>query len=49
MGIKKLMDLLREKAPGCIRKKDLSFFGGRKVACDASMAMYQFLVSTQGA
>ncbi|KRX08903.1 5'-3' exonuclease, C-terminal domain [Pseudocohnilembus persalinus] len=48
MGIKKLMDILREKAPGCIRKKELKFFGGRSVACDASMAMYQFLVTTQG-
>lgn len=40
MGIKKLMDLLKEKAPGSIRKKDLKFYGGRKVACDASMVFY---------
>lgn len=40
MGIHKLMDLLKEKAPNCFRKLDLSFFGGRSVACDASMAMY---------
>ena len=37
MGIHKLMDLLREKAPNSIRHLDLSFFQGRIVACDASM------------
>lgn len=37
MGIYKLMDLLKEKAPDCIKKIDLNFFAGRQVACDASM------------
>ncbi|EGR32852.1 hypothetical protein IMG5_068750 [Ichthyophthirius multifiliis] len=46
MGIHKLMDLLREKAPKCIKTADLKFYGGRQVACDASMAMYQFLATT---
>jgi flap endonuclease-1 len=47
MGIYKLMSLLNEKAPDCIRKANLELFSGRSVACDASMAMYQFLVVTQ--
>jgi len=48
MGIKQLMSLLQEKAPGCIKKVQLDMLTGRIVACDASMAMYQFLVITQG-
>ncbi len=55
MGIHKLMSLLSEKAPDCIRKLELQAFAGRMVACvtlinfeDASMAMYQFLISTSG-
>jgi flap endonuclease-1 len=46
MGIHKLMSLLNEKAPGSIRKVDISAYSGRTVACDATMAMYQFLIST---
>ncbi|KAL4485703.1 hypothetical protein ABPG72_010965 [Tetrahymena utriculariae] len=49
MGIHKLMDLLKEKAPGCIKSSDLKFYAGRMIACDASMAMYQFLASTSSA
>lgn len=37
MGIHKLMDLLREKAPGCITSTHISFYSGRHVAIDASM------------
>jgi len=48
MGIKQLMSLLQEKAPGCIKKIQLEGLTGYTVACDASMAMYQFLVATQG-
>lgn len=33
MGIHKLMSLLNEKSPGCVRKMDLSAFAGRIVAC----------------
>jgi flap endonuclease-1 len=48
MGIHRLMTLLREKAPGAIKEIDLKKLTGYKVACDASMSIYQFLISTQG-
>lgn len=48
MGIHKLMDLLRTNAPDAIKKRDIKYFSGMTVALDASMSMYQFLVSTQG-
>jgi flap endonuclease-1 len=44
MGIHKLMDLLKEKAPDCIKKLDLSFFSGRSVACDASMVKKKIII-----
>ena len=37
MGIYKLMYLLNEKAPGCIKKMGLKFYEGRAVACDATL------------
>jgi len=37
MGIKQLMSLLQEKAPGCIKKIQLDSLTGYTVACDASM------------
>mmetsp|Transcript_58509 Transcript_58509/g.67571 ORF Transcript_58509/g.67571 Transcript_58509/m.67571 type:complete len:386 (+) Transcript_58509:47-1204(+) len=48
MGIYKLMDLIREKAPNAIRTVQLDLFAGKTVACDASMAIYQFIIATQG-
>ena len=48
MGIHKLMDLIREQSSGAIRKRDIKYFSGMSVALDASMSMYQFLISTQG-
>lgn len=48
MGIHKLMDLLRSNAPDSIKKRDIKYFSGMSLALDASMSMYQFLVSTQG-
>lgn len=48
MGIHKLMDLIRTNAPDAIRKRDLKYYSGMSFALDASMSMYQFLVSTQG-
>eukprot|EP01015_Nassula_variabilis_P032801 TRINITY_DN7736_c0_g1_i2.p1 TRINITY_DN7736_c0_g1~~TRINITY_DN7736_c0_g1_i2.p1 ORF type:complete len:218 (+),score=52.47 TRINITY_DN7736_c0_g1_i2:124-777(+) len=48
MGIHKLMSLLAEKSPDCIKKFNIEAYAGRVVACDASMAMYQFLISTSG-
>ncbi len=37
MGIKNLMNLLKEKAPNAIKQLDLKTYTGRSVACDASM------------
>ena len=48
MGIHKLMDLIREKAPDSFRSRDISYYCGMWIALDASMAMYQFIISTQG-
>ena len=47
MGIKRLMNLLKEKCPKSIRSVPLSNYTGQIFALDASMAMYQFLISTQ--
>ncbi|MCQ2816497.1 MAG: hypothetical protein MJ252_04435 [archaeon] len=41
------MNLLREKCPSCIRRVNLGQYIGQIFALDASMAMYQFLISTQ--
>jgi flap endonuclease-1 len=48
MGIHKLMELIRDKSPDSIKKRDIKYFSGMSLALDASMSMYQFLVSTQG-
>jgi hypothetical protein len=45
MGIHGLMGLLNDEAPGSVKEQDIKAFTGRKVAIDASMAMYQFLVA----
>ena len=47
MGIKQLMNLVNEKASGAIRKEALEHYSGRVIACDASMAIYQFVIATQ--
>lgn len=47
MGIVGLTKLLSDEAPNCMKEVDLDSLTGRKVAVDASMAMYQFLVSSQ--
>ena len=44
MGIHGLMKLLTEECPNAIKEREMDYLTGRKVAIDASMAMYQFLV-----
>lgn len=39
MGIYKLMSLLQEKAPACIKRAGIEVFSGRIIACDASMVI----------
>lgn len=40
MGIKKLMSLIMDKVPEAIKRREITQYGGRTVAVDASMAMY---------
>lgn len=47
MGIKGLAKLLSDEAPDCIREVPLSSLHGRKIAVDASMAIYQFLIAVR--
>ncbi|KFQ19378.1 PREDICTED: flap endonuclease 1 [Merops nubicus] len=50
MGIHGLAKLIAEVAPGAIREQDIKAYFGRKVAIDASMSIYQFLIAVrQGA
>jgi flap endonuclease-1 len=46
MGIYKLMSLIQEKAPNAIKQLPIQSFTGRSIACDASMSIYQFMIST---
>jgi len=47
MGIKGLARLLSDEAPDSIREVPLSSLHGRKIAIDASMAIYQFLIAVR--
>ena len=50
MGIKGLSKLLGDEAPRCIKEQAIDSLFGRKIAIDASMAIYQFLIAVrQGA
>ncbi|CAK0783365.1 Elongation of fatty acids protein 2 [Coccomyxa viridis] len=44
MGIKNLTKLLGDHAPGCCREQKIDNYFGRRIAIDASMHIYQFLV-----
>lgn len=45
MGIKGLSKLLAEEAPNSVKETSVQALFGRKVAIDASMVIYQFLIS----
>ncbi|KAG5518115.1 hypothetical protein PMAC_003301 [Pneumocystis sp. 'macacae'] len=47
MGIKHLHQLLEEFASSSIKSYDIDHYFGRKVAIDASMSIYQFLVAVR--
>eukprot|EP00941_MAST-03F_sp_MAST-3F-sp1_P003045 g3045.t1 len=47
MGIKGLSQLLSARAPESTKEETLKAYTGRKVAIDASMAIYQFLVAVR--
>lgn len=41
------MTLINEKAPKAVRQIQMEMLTGKVVACDASMAIYQFIIATQ--
>ncbi|KAI5123452.1 hypothetical protein M0805_008823 [Coniferiporia weirii] len=47
MGIKGLTALISEHAPSAISEHDIKTLFGRKVAIDASMSIYQFLIAVR--
>lgn len=47
MGIHRLMTIIKDKCPRALKSLDLKSLTGYKLACDASMSIYQFLISTQ--
>ena len=44
MGIKGLTKLIGDEAPDAIKKREKKYYFDRKIAIDASMSLYQFLV-----
>lgn len=47
MGIKGLMKLISDNAPAAVKEKEIKAFFGLKIAIDASMALYQFLIAVR--
>ncbi len=47
MGIRGLNRLVAENAPKAIRSNEMKSFFGRKIAIDASMCLYQFLIAVR--
>ncbi|KAN0060106.1 Elongation of fatty acids protein 2 [Thecaphora frezii] len=47
MGIKGLTALISDEAPSAIKEMDIKTYFGRKVAIDASMSLYQFLIAVR--
>ncbi|XP_069479990.1 flap endonuclease 1 [Ambystoma mexicanum] len=47
MGIHGLAKLIADVAPGSIKENDYKSYFGRKVAIDASMSIYQFLIAVR--
>lgn len=47
MGIKDLSKLIADAAPFAIKENEIKNYFGRKVAIDASMSLYQFLIAVR--
>lgn len=47
MGIPGLMKLISDVAPEAVKENVMKNFFGRKVAIDASMCLYQFLIAVR--
>ncbi|KAJ9079198.1 Elongation of fatty acids protein 2 [Entomophthora muscae] len=48
MGIHGLTKLIADNVPSAIKRGDIKQYFGRKVAIDASMCIYQFLIAVRG-
>ncbi|KAH9599590.1 XPG N-terminal [Trypanosoma melophagium] len=48
MGILGLSKLLYDRSPSAIKESELNTYFGRRIAIDASMAIYQFLIAMKG-
>lgn len=48
MGILGLAKLIYEKAPGAVRENEMKNYFGRRIAIDASMSIYQFIIAMKG-
>lgn len=47
MGISGLSKVIADNAPKAIRENQIGQYFGRKVAIDASMSIYQFLIAVR--
>jgi flap endonuclease-1 len=47
MGIHGLTKLISEQAPAAIKSNEIASYFGRKVAVDASMSIYQFMIAVR--
>ena len=47
MGIKNLFQVIRENCPDAVKEGEIKNQFGRKVAIDASMSLYSFLVAVR--
>jgi len=47
MGIKNLMKLIQDECPGAVKETVMKNYFGRKIALDASMCLYQFLIAVR--
>jgi flap endonuclease-1 len=47
MGIKNLSQVIGDEAPDAIKENTIKNFEGRRIAIDASMTMYQFLIAVR--
>uniref|UniRef100_A0A3Q3MXP1 Flap endonuclease 1 n=1 Tax=Mastacembelus armatus TaxID=205130 RepID=A0A3Q3MXP1_9TELE len=47
MGIHGLAKVIADQAPGAIKEQDFKNYFGRKIAVDASMCIYQFLIAVR--
>jgi flap endonuclease-1 len=47
MGIKGLSKVIADNAPQSLKENDIKAYFGRKIAIDASMSIYQFLIAVR--